>query len=329
MTEMKNGKEIGAAKSSLAGAVRQVGSSIKLTKKRDLARLLGWFSLGLGALEIAAPKATAKIIGAHGGLIGRTVLRAMGAREIVAGVGIFSTQPRPDGWMRARLAGDLVDIGLLGASLATRRKGRVRHVFALLAVGGVTALDALEVRRLTRRGEQTFGVGASAAVTINKSPHEVYRAWRDLESLPRFMEHLESVSVTGERESHWVARGPGGRRVEWDAEMVRDEPGEEIAWRSKPHGSVRTEGSVRLRPAPGGGTELRVRLAYQALWGSFGAVVAWFLGEEPTQQLRDDVARFKQFIETGEIARSEASPRGARIIDLLSQRPAWPLERAS
>jgi uncharacterized membrane protein len=149
------------------------------------------------------------------------------------------------------------------------------------------------------------GIKVDQTVTINKSREELYRFWRNLENLPRFMRHLESVRLQGNR-SHWVAKGPLGTHVEWDAETYNENPNEMIAWRSLEGADVDSTGSVHFTPAPAGrGTEVRVVLKYNPPAGKLGAAVAKLFGEEPQQQIRDDLRRFKQLMETGEIATIE------------------------
>lgn len=149
------------------------------------------------------------------------------------------------------------------------------------------------------------------AITVNRPPQDLYQFWHDFANLPRFMEHLESVQVTGERRSHWTAKAPAGQTVEWDAEIVDDRPGELIAWRSLDGASVENSGAVRFTPAPGDrGTEVRVELQYSLPGGALGAAVAKLFGEEPAQQVADDLRHFKQVMETGEITRSDASAKG-------------------
>jgi uncharacterized membrane protein len=170
---------------------------------------------------------------------------------------------------------------------------------------------------------------ARSAITIKAGPDEVYAVWRDLERLPMFMYHLESVQTTGDGRSQWVAKGPGGRTVQWDAELTEDVPGEVIAWRSIGQAQVQNSGTVRFRPAPRNqGTEVHVELEYGLPGGSLGVIVAKVFGEEPGQQIRDDLRRLKQIIETGEVVRSEGSPLGARVQNLARQHPARPLEDA-
>jgi uncharacterized membrane protein len=163
---------------------------------------------------------------------------------------------------------------------------------------------------------------ARTAVTVKRPVEEVYRFWRDLSNLPSFMIHLASVEPTGNGRSHWTANAPAGRTVEWDAEVVEDKPNERIAWRSLEGSQVENSGSVTFTPAPGGGgTEVRVELRYDPPGGALGKVVAKLFGEEPQQQITDDLRRLKQVLETGEVVRSEGSPEGARTLRLLKQRP--------
>ena len=145
------------------------------------------------------------------------------------------------------------------------------------------------------------GVKVEHSVTINKPAAELYRFWRSLSQLPQFMEHLKEVREDGDR-SHWVARGPLGMSVEWDAELITDTPNETISWRSLPGSDVDTAGSVHFRPA-GGGTEVRVSLKYDPPAGKVGAAIARLLGESPEHQVRADLERFKALMEGGGTAR--------------------------
>ncbi|MEU8382830.1 SRPBCC family protein [Streptosporangium sp. NPDC048865] len=182
--------------------------------------------------------------------------------------------------------------------------------------------------RMTRRRPDhghTGPMSLHAAVTINRPRQQVYRFWHDFENLPRFMTHLESVETAHDGHSHWKARGPL-KPVEWDAEIVEDRTDELIAWRSLPGALVGNSGSVRFSDAPGGrGTEVRVNLAYDPPGGKAGLAFAKLLGEHPEQQVRDDLRRFKQVLETGEVVRSEGSPEGTRALRQAMQRPAQPV----
>jgi uncharacterized membrane protein len=124
------------------------------------------------------------------------------------------------------------------------------------------------------------------------------------------MSHLKSVEVLDGRRSHWVARSPVGTKLEWDAEIINEKDSELIAWRSLEGASVDNAGSVRFIPAPAGrGTIVRVTIEYIPPAGSIGQLVAKLFGSAPAHQIREDLRRFKQFMETGEITTNE-SPSG-------------------
>ncbi len=156
-----------------------------------------------------------------------------------------------------------------------------------------------------------LGICVEESVTIDKTPEELYRFWRDLENLPRFMSHLKAVEVIDGTYSHWVARAPVGMQVEWDAEIINDIPNELIAWRSMPDSDIPNAGSVHFTPAPGGrGTEIKVVLKYDPPAGKTGAAIAGMFLQSPGEQIKDDLRRFKQLMETGEIPTTEGQPRG-------------------
>lgn len=155
------------------------------------------------------------------------------------------------------------------------------------------------------------GIHLQVAYTINRDTQELYEFWRNFENLPRFMNHLEAVSKVQENRWRWVARGPAGKSVSWDAEIINEEPGRLIAWRSLEHADVDNAGSVQFVPAGNRGTEVRVEIQYIPPAGRIGQAIAWLFGEEPRQQIREDLRRFKQLMETGVIATTEGQPRGA------------------
>ena len=146
------------------------------------------------------------------------------------------------------------------------------------------------------------GIKVEQSVTINRPVLEVYRFWRNFENLPRFMDHLESVTVIDETRSRWIAKGPAGTRVEWDAVIHNEVDDELIAWRSLPGSEVNNAGSVHFTPtASGTGTEVRVVLSYEPPAGKVGAAFAKLLGEEPSKQVEDDLRRFKQVMDSADI----------------------------
>ncbi|HEV2070921.1 MAG TPA: SRPBCC family protein [Acidimicrobiales bacterium] len=201
--------------------------------------------------------------------------------------------------------------------------GLNRHRGAL-ASASVAAMAALGVLVAARR-KRGSPLAASATTTIARPADEVYRSWRNFESLPDFMDHLKSVKDIDGRRSHWVAHGPAGTTVEWEAEVVEDVVGEVIAWRSVEGADVDNAGSVRFSPAPRGqGTEVTVELDYAVPGGVLGSSMAKLLGEEPSQQLKDDLRRFKQVLEAGEVVRSDGTPEGIRTLGQLRQRHAQP-----
>jgi uncharacterized membrane protein len=286
----------------------------RATNGEGLANFLGWFSIGLGLAQIASPRGMARLVGASGDSDSRTVMRAVGVREIAAGVGLLS-QSRPAGWAWARVAGDVMDLALLGSTLRSDNREPSRAAGAAAAVAGIAALDVLCARQLSRGAETTAKgtanggrVGVKQSITVNRPLDEVYGFWRNFENLPRFMQHLELVQTTGERQSHWKAKGPAGTTVEWDAETTEDRPNELIAWRSVGNADVDNAGVVRFTRAAGGrGTEVHVDLRYDPPAGKLGAAIAKLFGEEPNQQVAGDLRRFKQVLETGEVVYSDAT----------------------
>jgi uncharacterized membrane protein len=290
-----------------------------------LGRMLGWMSLGLGAAQVVAPASVNRLVGLRGTRGGNAVMRAVGAQELAVAGGLLARPYRP-GPLWARATGDAVQLGMLARAARDRDNDSRRVAAAAAAVAGAALLDVVGAARRGRRTQAPGGrLQARATITVNRPPAEVYRAWRDLERLPEFMHHLESVRVIDGRTSHWIAHAPAGRTVEWDAEIIEERPDRLIAWRSADRADVPNEGTVRFAPAPRDeGTEIRVELAYQIPGGRAGATVAALFGEEPHQQLKDDLRRFKQVVEIGEVVRSEGSPEGTLTHRLLRQEAAQP-----
>jgi uncharacterized membrane protein len=308
-------------------AVLSGGRTAGRETTEGMARGLGMFSLALGSAQLAAPGAIARLAGVRkDGATVRAVTSLYGARELAQGAGILSGRGTAR-WVWSRVASDVLDITTLAVGAARRGAVPARLGLGLAALAGVTVADVVTARGLSRPGgDAEGGVRAVAAITVNRSRAEAYRHWRDLEHLPQFMAHLRSVRTDGPTRSHWEARGPAGSTVRWDAEIVEDREDEVISWRSVGDADVENTGSVRFRDAAGGrGTEIVVELHYRPPGGKAAAVVAKLLGEEPNQQLRDDLRRFKQVMEVGEIVRSEGSPGGQSTRQQLAQRPAQPV----
>ena len=295
----------------------------------SLARGLGLFSLGLGAYQLLAPRRFSELIGVHPEDDRVAATRLVGMREIGAAGGLLAS-PKPVTWPWLRVGGDLMDAGLLARAMISRDARRDRVALALVAVAGIAAVDLLAGMVLasesapegtaTTTPEGTRRV--RRAVTVQASRQQAYDAWRDLEQLPRFMQHVEEIRVIDQRRSHWRAKGPAGIPVEWDAEITDDNPGETLAWRSV--NGVGNWGRVRFVDAPGDrGTEVHVEMEYAPPLGAIGAMAARVLGEEPAKQAADDLRRFKQIIETGRVPWSDATVGDRK----LRQRPAQPTEQ--
>ena len=222
--------------------------SYRITKgeREQLVRGLGWFSIGLGALEIAAPQKLARWIGAEPA---PNTVRLLGLREIITGIGILS-QPDEPAWLHARVAGDAMDLGLLSASMFSNGSQRGRLGLAAAAVVGVTALDILAAQDLRGKSPRHGAVHCRKSLVINRSPEELYSFWHAFERLPQVMRHLQSVRALGDGRMRWVANGPAGSRVEWDAEITEDRPNELISWRSLENADVDNRGSVQFVRAP-------------------------------------------------------------------------------
>ena len=145
------------------------------------------------------------------------------------------------------------------------------------------------------------GINVEDAITIYRPLNEVYGYWRSLDNLPHFMDHLEDVQVLDEFHSRWVARGPLGVRIEWDAEIINDIPPTLLSWKSVGDSEVVSAGSVRFKAVGEQATQVHVKLQYDPPAGKLGATVAWLLGEDPQHQIAEDLRNFKQILETGEI----------------------------
>jgi uncharacterized membrane protein len=165
------------------------------------------------------------------------------------------------------------------------------------------------------------GIHVEESVTINRPLSDLYRFWRNFENLPTFMNHLESVAVRDEGISHWVAKGPAGVRVEWDARIINEVTDKVIGWQSLEGSMISTAGSVNFDEDPHG-TRVTVNLQYNPPGGKLGAVMAKLFGEEPSQTIREDMRRFKQLMETGEIPTTEGQPSGRAAKTRSTQRSA-------
>ena len=209
--------------------------------------------------------------------------------------------PAKIGLTVAALTGAAV-LGVIGVRALSRNSGNVGRRFRHI-------LDVLTNHRLAddasddAQYESEELVGRT--VTINRPRHELYAFWRDFGNLARILENIESVTELDERRSHWVVRAPAGTTVEWDSVIVEDIPDELISWESASGADVTNSGRIDFRDAPGGrGTLVTATIPYDPPAGAVGKLVARLFQREPKIQARRDLRRFKQFMETGEIATS-------------------------
>jgi len=159
------------------------------------------------------------------------------------------------------------------------------------------------------------GIHVEHAVTVNRPVEELYGFWRNFANLPQFMAHLVAVRQLDERRSHWVVKAPAGRTVEWDAEIINEIPDQLIGWRTLDKADVISAGSVRFTSAGRDrGTEVHVHLQYDPPGGKVGAAVAWMLRHDPNHTIQEDLRRFKQLMETGEVATTKGQPRGKQSV---------------
>lgn len=221
-------------------------------------------------------------------------------------------------WLSLVAGGALIGLGVTGRTPTLLSSLGGAYLLLRAATGNCMLYQALGVSTSDSTAEQTavsagHGTRVDHALTVNKPVAEVYRFWRDLENLPRFMTHLLDVDTTTDGRSHWVAKGPMGMKVEWDAEIVTDKPNQAIGWKSLDGADVDTAGSVHFTELPHGrGTEVRVQLKYDPPAGKLGTAVARLFGMSPEAQIKADMRRFKQLMEAGELPTTDGQPHGRR-----------------
>jgi uncharacterized membrane protein len=224
-----------------------------------------------------------------------------------------------------KIATALTGAAVVGYGLKQRSPAVV--LFGLLG----TAL-AYQCVRFTEATEDQEGeeiardYHVAKSITVNQTPEQLYKFWRQLENLPRFVENLESVTQLDEQRSHWVVTGPGNTRIEWDAEVFNEKENELIAWRSLSGSDLTNAGTVRFAPADGRGTRVEVTLNYNAPGGKAGMLLAKLWGEEPGQLIELNLRRLKRLLETGEIPTIAGQPSGGST-DPAPERKADKLAR--
>lgn len=276
--------------------------------EQQLTTGLGWFSIGLGLWETAAPGSLGRLIGVEDTSANRNLLRFYGVREMAAGIGILSGA-NPRNWLWARVAGDALDLASLGKSLTSDTSSKGKLAAATAAVAGVAALDVYCGMRTSETAEsKTQPIQVNQSILINRPPEEVYRYWHNIENLPSFMDHIESVRATGEGRWHVKVKAPVGLKVELDAEVVDDQPDSVIAWRTAPGGRAQVSGTVRFDRAPGDrGTIVHMQLNLTPPGGAFGATLGRLFAGGPQARVNRSLRALKQILEVGEVTRSESS----------------------
>lgn len=299
---------------------------------KTLNRFLGVFSAALGVPQTFMTERFLRFIGLRPTDEARKWTRVVGVREHLPAVGLLSGW-RPALWLWSRVAGDVMDLALLGAARRQKKADQGRLNGATAGVVGALGIDLLAAVANSRASQEDATDDTrqvKSAVTVWRPREEVYAFWHDFRNLPRFMAHLESVEPSGNGHSNWKAKRPIGGTVDWDAELLEDRPNEAISWRSLPGASVENSGTVRFKTAPdGSGTEIHLDMTYKPPGGAVGLTLAKIFGEEPKQQVEDDLRRFKQVIEAGEVVRSDGSPEGALARRQMMQRPAHPSKKAA
>jgi uncharacterized membrane protein len=188
--------------------------------------------------------------------------------------------------------------------------------WAVAAVLGAAVVLGVALER--RRGHRAaLPQQARGATTILRDRIDVYDAWNDFESLPRYLGHVLSIEDLGDRRSRWVVRGPGGSEIAWTAEVTEDEPGSRLAWRSVEPKDLDHRGEIDFADAPGGrGTEVRVRMSYGG--SRFRTVMAALTGDAPAQAIDADLRRMKAWLEAGEIPTNRGQP-AARAVETTTK----------
>ncbi len=274
---------------------------------------LGWLSVALGLGGLLAPRTMGRL----SALSGREpLLAAVGARELVSGIGLLTRRDKAP-WLWARVAGDAVDLAILGLASRQRGSGAARAA-STAVVAAITAADvvaAVAHQRTSLQASPSRDVYLERSIIVNKTPRECYDWWRDLRNMPRFTRNLERVIPLDEKHSQWVSKDFGGTRVQWRARINEDIPGERILWSATQDSSFAHAGSVTFAPATGGrGALITVSIHYHVPGGRIGAALAQFLGPDPMGEVRENLRRFKQLLETGEIATTSGQPSGSRSL---------------
>lgn len=262
---------------------------------------------------IMATAGASRVRNAHTATDGRNVGDAERVASMISGGALAAY-----GLHRRDLPG--LALALLGSEMIYR--GASGHCVVYEALGVTTADGHAYPVRKPRLASAAATVNAresvkiERAVTINRPRAELYAIWHDFPSLPRYIRDLESVTDLGNGRSRWVAVLPGGKHVQWTAEIVTDRENEIISWKTVDDSDISHAGSVIFADAPAGrGTEMKIEVDYEPPGGPFGALTARFaqiFGQSPDTKVREDLRRFKMQMEAGEVATTDGQPSGGR-----------------
>lgn len=279
----------------------------------QMAKALGWFSLGLGLAQVAMPRQVSTLIGLRGDEDDQKIMRVVGMREIASGLGILA-QAKPTPWLWSRVGGDAMDLALLRSAMDSPWSQKDRVTAAALAVLGITAADVLCSTKITAEPDQpdqamqSNEVHVTAAVTVQAPVSKIFALWDGFQGLPRFMSDAATVQITGNRQSRWTVPGPAGTSLEWVVQITDVVPNEQIRWQTVDGGLFSAEGTVRFRTAPGNrGTQVIFDAHFSPPGGALGQKVAQPLAEIVKVKIGNDLRRFKQLIELGEVVHSDDS----------------------
>jgi uncharacterized membrane protein len=275
---------------------------------------LGWLSVAVGAAEVVAPRVVARVVGVRAPRRVRGLIRVMGVRGLVAGIGLLS-RGRAARWLQARVAGDLIDFGLLRRALRQPGARRGRTIGALVATWGLALLDARSARLAQHEALVLAAAPARRSRTIGRPPAEIFAFWRDFANLPGVIPHLDSVDVIDAQRSRWRARGGSGDElIEWETLVVEERWAEVIRWKSLDKSNVTTSGELLLAPTADGGTQVTLELRYHPASGALGRILESFWDETTRdEELDETLRRLEQLLESGtaftRTGPSSASPR--------------------
>jgi uncharacterized membrane protein len=292
---------------------RNAGSRARSTGARNL----GILSLALGAGAVLMPRRLARLSGLEPS---RKWLPLVGLRELTAGIGLLATQDATP-WLWSRVVGDGMDLAVILSSLLSPNNPRKTSAAVTTAiVAAITAIDIRESLRSSPSSDDARTTAApdalvSSSVIISKSPQECYGYWRDVSNMTRISPLVVSITVLDPRTSRWVIESPLGRKVEWESKITADTPGERISWRSVDGGGLYHAGVVSFSRATGGrGTLVNISMHIRIPGGAAGMGLAKLLGADPHSEVREDLRRFKQLLEAGEVPTTQGQPSGRRSV---------------